>query len=254
MIKYYLFLFIVFAAKTNFLIAQTYDSIKICHTKAGDLHSIKLGMYEMEFQSQRLNSFIFEKGIIRYSANQNDRLEFNSPSAPNFLIERRDSGMFIEGVLFKGVIKTLASVGINAKEGSYDVFQPVDTMHIIKLLFQDNRLVKISFPFKKMSVYITCNYDKNKNISPDFLFEGNDSTNSVMVSSLLGLPHIISIRDKDAGSGISIFYSYKGFIESIHPRFLSNGNFIFDGKHYIKYNKRGILKRNYLSNNNACDE
>lgn len=232
--------------------AQSKENFSICHTQNGHLKDVVLGDYEVKFTNDRIDSLSYKSGLITYS-NSKCQFDFNSSNRSPFSIKFLDTGVFVQAGLFKGTINKLSSIGLKDDKGIRDVAFFFDSVHMVSLSYENSQLRRVYIPFEKCAVTLNLQYEFNDKPIWNTLIEETNDKSSFMYTFLIGLPELVIVRDKALGIGLSIFYNFNGYVERIQENTFILDKFIPNKKAYIKYRKKGVLRKIRISARNRCD-
>ena len=231
--------------------AQSKGIHTICHTKNGHLKEVILGDYEVGFIDEGIDSLSFKKGLITYSK-VNHQFDFNSPNRLPFSIKFLDTGVFVQADIFTGTINTMSSIGLKDAKEKRDVAFFFDNVQMVSLSYENNVLRRMYIPFEKCAVTLSLEYKFNDKPVWNTLIEAKNDESSFMYTFLVGLPELVSVRDKSLGNGVTVFYDFNGYIKRIQESDYVQDKFIPNKGKYIDY-KRGVLKKSRIDASNQCD-
>jgi hypothetical protein len=161
--------------------------------------------------------------------------------------------VFVQAGIFTGTINTLSSIGLKDDKEKRDVAFFFDSVHMVSLSYENKQLRRMYIPFEKCAVTLNLEYKFNDKPIWNTLIEAKNDESSFMYTFLIGLPELVSVRDKSLGNGVTIFYNFNGYIKRIQENTFIQDKFIPNKNAYINYNKRGVLRKNKMDANNQCN-
>lgn len=233
---------------------NNFDSVRICHSEAGELKEISAGEYRAEFGKGKLQSFTSKDHFIRYDEpgqffevkNQKNDLIKLKLSSDGLIIKTDDTSI---------AVNSLRSMmfGSLASEEELTILYSIGGFSF-DFVFKNDRLQKVSFAV--IDRYLSINITEIRSVYTwDFYIESINHVNKLLMVYGLQGPHLFCIDDDHDRIAVRLVSKKKnGVFSSVEGlRLFDNNLFAADRSYKLQYAKNGRLKNRTSNFNLSCE-
>jgi hypothetical protein len=220
-----------------------FNSIKICHTKEGELRLVDVGEYKVIMDHGELSSISSKDSLIKYEADSKTFIINNLFEGRSIKLQLTNEGPVLTLKDTIRVINSPKSVMLeNSNEDAFCLYSLQG--FTFALDFSNNEIRKIQYG--GYNKFLVIRIEQIDDVYTwDFLIESSHHANRLTLGSGFNKPNLLAINDDKNKVGVSLYVKKREGLFTIlyGERLYENDLFAIDPSYQLKYNKKGRLKK-----------
>lgn len=253
MCKFFVSLISLLPICTSIFGQHNFDSIKVCHSKEGELRNLVIGEYNVDIRNGELYSLSSKDNAVKYESGQT-KLTIKNLNKNSFLkLQLSNEGVIVDTRDTSFLLNSPKSVGLSSKgdEGVEALYSIGDFSFALE--FKQDRISKVSFATTGKYLAIELVQIRGT-YTWDFTIESTNHTNTVLLTYTFNKPYLLSINDDNNKVGIRLLSKKKDGVFTLleGQKIYGKNSFSSDNSYNLQYTKRGRLKKNKSGFNLSC--